>query len=400
MAGSNDVKNVNNDAQNEIQEPLLENDPEKKLTQAEFYKKTREFLLPYVFCFLIVGLFTLFMVPIWYKFGKPFCLHGISNEKRIDMIAPKNIQLVHRLPDGTLSDEMPLWITKGSIETDLCNRLNEVGKLDRSAASYPSDLSLDRPDGVLDPEGTKAATPADRLSIYDNEMIDTVCMALSQNMYIRRVIAARKFYPPFLQIEVEYAKPVMIVLQDLNSATRNSVDPSKIERDGWLIDTECNIIEMDSKDFEESFGDSVYYPIFCGPAPENFLQEEDRIFEQEEFDGICGPLSDMPKAPWPNSGELQAAVDLVQALGDRWKKFDLAYICTVRVDDFKTPQFCLVTRNNSRIFWGEHDPEKRNTIPAAIKLQKLDEFFAKRNRLDAPNERYRFTFRLKSETEL
>ena len=52
MAGSNDVKNVNNDAQNEIQEPLLENDPEKKLTQAEFYKKTREFLLPYVFCFL------------------------------------------------------------------------------------------------------------------------------------------------------------------------------------------------------------------------------------------------------------------------------------------------------------------------------------------------------------
>jgi len=75
------------------------------------------------------------------------------------------------------------------------------------------------------------------------------------------------------------------------------------------------------------------------------------------------------------------------------------YLCSVRVNDFADTQFCLVTRYNSRILWGEHDPEKPNTISNAVKVQKLDEFYRKHGSLDTPEARFLFSYRLKNANE-
>lgn len=379
-------------------DPLPENDVEKKLTQADFFRKTREHLIPYAVCFLILFLFSVTIAPLWKTFGWPFCIYG-GGSVPIDNLSPDKIEFVQRLPNGDLTKEMPAWIAEESLENYVCEELKKSAKV---RFSYSEDPNW----SGKTPEDADSGAFAERISIYDDRMLDTVCQALGRHMSIRQVKKVEKFYPPFLRIEVEYAKPTLLVLQSVAQMDQDpdrdiseNTDAKTSKRRGGLIDSECNMMQITDQYFARWYGDSVTFPIYCGEAPDDFLQNENKYFQRADFDGISFPASEAPKTPWPNRKELQAAVDIVLALGDRWEKYGMDYLCSVRVNDFADTQFCLVTRYNSRILWGEHDPEKPNTISNAVKVQKLDEFYRKHGSLDTPEARFLFSYRLKNANE-
>ncbi len=316
-------------------------------------------------CAGIAFLFLLLTLLLWTPFGWEFYRRGPEVTGSAlpkfseNQLSGSKIRFVQRLPDGTLTSQKPVWIREDLAE-DLFKRLVQSGK---------------------------------QLSIYDKEMIKDVENALKEMFWIKEVKGIRKFYPTILEIEVVYRTPALLVIVKHPETGALSYVP---------VSSDCRILPNEQKNFPISMDEVAFFPVFCGTVPEKFHETDDLIYPSD-FDGYPLPPSLIPGTPWDREKFIRDAVLLRNQLGDRWEKFGLYYLCLEKVSESKV-QFCLVTRNGSRIHWGNFTPAKtpktpKKSILNSEKIAELDRIYAQENELDNPKRSWNFYFKTGNSTQ-
>lgn len=333
-------------------------------------------------CVALALLFLILTLALWSPFGWHFYRKNPDSGTHSGSVFPANkitsqkIRLLQRLPDGSLSSEIPSWIHEDLRET-IFRRLQKDGN---------------------------------SLSIYEDTQIASLQNILKEVFWIRNVHAIRKFYPAFLEIEVTYRKPVVLVIvlkkNDAAAPAAGSESASNSEGSSLCyvpLSEDCRILPTDPEHFPVAPEKLDRFPVFCGDAPPHFYETEDFI-DVPEFSGYDMPPSRMEGTPWDRDEAIRGAVELVNLIGDRWEKFGLSYLCMEerRSDDYDFgPEFCLVSINGSRIHWGRSLSRKRskNDILNSEKLAQLEEIYQKNGPFDGAGNRVNVTFRHASQQE-
>lgn len=352
------------------------------------------------FCIFIVLSFFCLTLLFWVSFGWNFYRQGPGNEYSNayglagNQISRKQIRIVHRTANGEPSTQVPPWIHENLTEK-LFSRLQDLD------------------------EG---------LSIYDESLITQVQNALKEIYWILEVKKIQKFYPAFLEIEVTYRKPTLLVVvrkedefqQNLTSHSPVSGDSASQGADSSNSETgqrnspesdeknlcyvplsqDCRILPTAPEKFPVRMEDLERFPVFCGEAPQKFYDSDD-ILDIYDFAGYGMPPQKMPGAPWDRDSFIREAVELVNLLGKRWEKWQIDYLCLEkrRINDYDYGfQFCFVTRNGSKIHWGRSISQRdeyflKDDILNSEKLAKLDQIYEKKGFFDRPGESFDLTFR-------
>lgn len=326
-----------------------------------------------VTCLVILVSLLIITLVFWGSFGWRFYEKGpTGNGQKMSQITVQKIRLVHRLEDGTLSSEVPPWIHENIPE-----------KIYKTLLLTPSTLS-----------------------IYSEKQIEYVQNALKTVFWIQKVERIRKFYPAFLEIEVTYRRPAMLV-----SVAGDAIhDSNSSEPKGHIyipISSDCCILPMDEKVFPVPQDEMEDFPTFCGEAPNEFYESEEML-DITEFSGCEPPLSQTPGNFWSNDSQIRDAMKIVTLLGDRWKKFGLDYICVEDKDHtndanfwYTEKHFCLVTKNGSRIHWGSCMEKAlvKDDVLDVEKIEVLDDEFDSKGYLDTPEKTFIMGFQRESNNE-
>lgn len=324
-------------------------------------------------CLVILTVLLVLTLVFWRSFGWHFYEKGPTpNGEKMIQITAQKIRLVHRLEDGTVSSEIPSWIHENI------------------------------PGTVYD----KLRTNKNNLSIYDEELNENVQRALKEVYWIQKVDRIQKFYPPFLEIEVTYRRPAMLVSVSGRSFPGGASSEEENHSYYIPISSDCCILPMDEGNFPVPAEELENFPTFCGEAPKEFYDTEEPL-DITAFPGYQPPISKNPGTLWSNDSQIRDAVKIVNLLGDRWKKFGLDYLCIEKKKDDPITEFasnkffCLVTKNGSRIHWGQcvNEAFSKGDVLDVDKIAGLDEFFEPRGYLDTPEELYNFNFRIQTENE-
>lgn len=300
-------------------------------------------LIGFVFLAVTLSLWATFGWKFYQKCSEnaPGNVPGVS----ADTITAQKIRLVHRLPDGTLSPEIPKWIHENIVQQIM--------------------------DGL----------PKENRSIYDEKLIEKVNLTLKGMCWIQEVHSIQKFYPAYLQIEVKFRRPVLLVV------VHEKTDA--IDRIIYIpVSDDCRVLPNENKDFPVSPEEIETFPIFCGVAPVDILTPEGPM-DINDYSGYNMPPSRLPGLPWDRDTNISGAIHLINQLGSRWEKYGLNYICVEPQKSGETdfgPKFCIVTRNGSIIYWGRSSLESlnKNDISDTVKIAQLDEEYKKRGSLDQP----------------
>ncbi|MBR0192527.1 MAG: hypothetical protein IJQ31_10735 [Thermoguttaceae bacterium] len=316
-------------------------------------------------CLVILVFLLILTLIFWRSFGWHFYEKGPTrNGEKMCQITAQKIRLIHRLDDGTLSSEVPSWIHENIFGT-VYNKL----LLNQS-----------------------------NLSIYDEELNENVRRTLKEVYWIQKVNSIRKFYPPFLEIEVTYRRPAMLVSVSSDSFPGGNSNESARHFYYVPLSSDCCILPMNEEDFPVPTEELDEFPTFCGEAPEEFYDSEDPL-DITAFSGCQPPISQTPGNLWSNDAQIRDAVKIVNLLGDRWKKFGLDYLCIENnINDpsslYAEKQFCLVTKNGSRIHWGRcmEEASNKGDVLDVDKVAQLDEMYEANGCLDTPEEPFNITF--------
>lgn len=324
-------------------------------------------------CLMILAVLLVLTLVFWRSFGWHFYEKGPTrNGEKMIQITAQKIRLVHRLEDGTVSSETPSWIHENI------------------AGTVYNKLLINQND----------------LSIYDEELNENVQRALKEVYWIQKVNRIRKFYPPFLEIEVTYRRPAMLVSVSNDSFSGSSTSESERHFYYVPLSSDCCILPMDEENFPVPPEELEDFPTFCGDAPDAFYSSEE-LLDITAFSGCQPPISQTPGNLWSNDTQISDAVKIVNLLGDRWKKFGLDYLCVEKnINDpssqYSTKRsFCLVSKNGSRIHWGQCVDEavSKGDVLDADKIVKLDEMFKARGYLDTPEEPFNMSFHKQTSNE-
>lgn len=367
-------------------------------------------------CSVIVFLFLLLTLALWSSFGwhfyekGPIKETGIAGEMALEMadrITKERIRLLYRKPDGTLSSAPPPWI-----HDDLREMI------------------------------VQSPTMQNHLSIYDNFQNDMLRNALMEIYWIRKVVSIRKYYPAYVEIEVIYRRPVLLVAvasgitEDSSVAGMDSLsggdsgtglasegnsdvgsvtgaassghlfsdtenDVKKPPLQYIPISADCRILPMDAERFPVALEDLAQFPAFAGMAPPAFSKLEKPI-DITEFDGYTRPTSEVEGRSWLDE-TIQDVVAIVNLLGERWGRYGLDYICIEHQELSQTgmndyspdPKFCLVLKNGSRIHWGRRVIKRnfKNDILDTEKLEKLEKMYQQKDLIFASNQICQIKFR-------
>ncbi|MCR5165039.1 MAG: hypothetical protein K6C40_13555 [Thermoguttaceae bacterium] len=322
-------------------------------------------------CLVILVFFLIITLVFWRLFGERFYEQGPTRHGQgMNQLTLDKIRLVHRLEDGTLSSEIPPWIHEKNIAETIYNRLSP-----------------------------------NTLSIYNEKQIECVQNAIKEVYWIQNIERIRKFYPTFLEIEVTYRRPAMLVSVLDDSSPDYEADESKGHLYYIPLSSDCCILPKDPDSFPVPVEEREDFPTFCGEAPEAFYDSEEPL-DVTAFSGWQPPRSETPGTSWNYDSQIKDALKIVNLLGDRWKKFGLDYICLEnntndRENWYSEKQFCLVTKNGSRIHWGRCvDKEvNKDDVLDTDKIEKLDDLFNQSGYLDTPEKQSNISFRQQTNHE-
>ena len=362
--------------ENTIQKQSEKWDSDEEMSYSEIAGHFLGELVPgrgrFVTCLVILAFLMVLTLIFWGSFGWHFYEKGpIGNGQKMSQITVQKIRLVHRLEDGTISSEVPSWIHENIPET-IYNTL------------------------LLNPSA---------LSIYSEKQIEYVQNALKEVYWIQKVERIRKFYPAFLEIEVTYRRPAMLVSVSDDSPEGTDPNDSKVRLHYIPLSSDCHILPTDPDNFPVPIEDVANFPTFCGEAPSAFYESEEPL-DVTAFPGCQPPISSKPGALWVYDEQIRDAVKIVNMLGDRWNKFGLDYICVENnkndEDDwYFENQFCIVTKNGSRIHWGRciDEAASKEDVLDTDKIAQLDEVFKANGYLDKPEEPFNMMFRQQTNQE-
>jgi len=363
--------------ENTVQTQSENRDSEEEMSYSEIASHFLGELVPgrgrAVTCIVILlGLLVLTLV-FWGSFGWRFYEKGPTGAgQKMSQITAQKIRLVHRLPDGTLSSEIPSWIHENIPET-IYNTL------------------------LLNPS---------TLSIYSEKLIEYTQNALKEVYWIQKVERIRKFYPAFLEIEVVFRRPALVVSVSGDSLLTES--SGKGERGHFYyipLSSDCHILPMEMDEFPVPMEELEKFPTFCGEAPTAFYDSEEPL-DVTSFPGCQPPRSQKPGTLWSYDAQIRDAVEIVNLLGDRWQKFGFDYLCIENKTDktnetYAEKEFCIVTKNGSRIHWGKctREAESKDEILDTDKIVQLDKMFKVNGGMDSPNQSFNITFRQQTNQE-
>ena len=321
-------------------------------------------------CLVILAFLLVLTLIFWSSFGWNFYEKSPTRDgENMSLITEQKIRLIHRLDDGTISSEIPPWIHEnisGTVYTKLLKNQNN-------------------------------------LSIYDEELNENVQRTLKEVYWIQKVNRIRKFYPPFLEIEVTYRRPALLVsVSDRSSLSTDSDAPA---RHFIPLSSDCYILPADPENFPVPMDELEDFPTFCGEAPKAFYDSEEPL-DVTEFPGCDPPISQKTGTLWSYEPLVRDAVKIVNLLGDRWKKYDLDYLCVESNSGdpsrrYPEKEFCLVTKNGSRIHWGPCVDEAANKgdVLDVDKIVMLDREIETSGSLDTPGQSYNMGFHKKTDNE-
>lgn len=355
--------------ENTVQTQEKNRDSEEEMNWSEIAAHFLGELVPgrgrFVTCLVILAFLLIITLVFWGSFGWRFYEKGPTGSgQKMSQITVQKIRLVHRLEDGTLSSEVPAWIHENIPET-IYNTL------------------------LLNPS---------TLSIYSEKQIEYVQNALKEVYWIQKIERIRKFYPAFLEIEVTYRRPALMVSVSGDSIPGGESEESKGHFYYIPLSSDCHILPMDADNFPVPMEELEKFPTFCGEAPSAFYESEEPL-DVTAFPGCQPPRSQKPGTLWSYDAQIRDAVKIVNLLGDRWKKFGLDYICVENNANDKNnwyseKQFCLVTKNGSRIHWGRCVDEaiSKDDVLDEDKIVQLDQIFEENGFLDTPEEPFNLSF--------
>lgn len=324
-----------------------------------------------VTCLVILAFFLTITLVFWRLFGERFYEQGPTRKgQAMDQITLQKIRLVHRLEDGTFSSAIPDWIHEKNIPETIYRRLNQ-----------------------------------NSLSIYNEKQIEYIQNAIKEVYWIQNIERIRKFYPTFLEIEVTYRRPAMLVSVSGDSSVNGASDETKGRLYYVPLSSDCCILPKDSDNFPVPVEELEDFPTFCGEAPVAFYESEEPL-DVTAFPGWQPPRSETPGTFWNYDSQIMDALKIVNLFGDRWKKFGLDYICVenntnAKESWYSEKQYCIVTKNGSRIHWGNCvDKEvNKDDVLDVDKIEKLDNLFNQNGYLDSPERPFNISFRQQTNHE-
>ena len=196
-----------------------------------------------------------------------------------------------------------------------------------------------------------------QLSIMDNDATQRVAQAFSLHPWVRRVLRVSKHHPARIKVELEYRRPVcMVVVKQTEKATwRRAVDV-----EGVLLPTIADFSSVEAR----------AYPWLTG-------------FHATEPAG--GPGNH-----WGDERVVGAA-EIAAAFADDWKKLKLDRI--EPADPGRSAyrgvySYTLFTHGGTKIIWGRPPgSELPSEAPAADKIARLKELAEVRGSLDGSQPR-------------
>ncbi len=333
--------------QENVVETQAENSESKEeMSYSEMFSDMLGELIPgrgrLVTCWVILLFFLLLTLVLWSSFGWQFYQKGPTNGDATlagmaDIITPDRIRLLHRLPNGSVSSELPSWI-----HDDLKSMIAQSLK-----AQHHN-------------------------SIYDNDQISVLLHSLKEIYWVKETVAIRKYYPAHLEIEVKYRKPVLLISTLIEEGTEEN---SESRKQYIPVSEDCRILPMDMERFPIPHKEVDTFPAFAGIAPIAFINS-DKPMDIVEFEGYSRPLSEVEGIRWEDgTSNVENAVAIVNLLGERWERFQLDYICIEKIVA-DVPEFCIVLKSGSRIHWGTNNINStEKEILDVEKIKMLDEMY-------------------------
>jgi hypothetical protein len=191
-----------------------------------------------------------------------------------------------------------------------------------------ADASLDRP-----------------LSITEDDLVQRVRAAFSLHPWVADVVRVQKFHPAHVKVDLSYRKPACMV-----------------EHGKELVPVDERAVVLPGEDFSPV--EASRYPCLVGIG--------------------TGPLGGIG-TPWGDDRVLGGA-EIAAALFESWEKLGLSQIvCTSSSGTglHDVPTYELVTRNRTRIPWGQApSSDVSGDAPAKEKVAKLEKYFAEHGTLD------------------
>lgn len=309
---------------------------------------------------LIGFAFLVLTMSLWCVFGwrfyqnTPTDVTGKRSNISAEIITAQKIRLVHRSADGSLSTAIPPWIHENIAQKIVTN------------------------------------IPPEHRSIYEGKQIEKLIIALKSVYWIQTVHSIRKYYPAYLEIEVTYRRPALLV------AVREERN-GKMTRCYIPVSQDCCILPSEEADFPVAKEELKTFPLFCGEAPGEIMTPEGPL-DVTEFEGYTMPPNRLAGTLWDRDDCVRNAVQIVNLLGSRWEKFGLDYICLEPYKEGEldtSPKFCIATRNGSLIHWGKcvTDRVSKGDILDTEKITQLDAIYKKEHALDAPGRTMNISFR-------
>ena len=195
-----------------------------------------------------------------------------------------------------------------------------------------------------------------RLSIIDDDAVERVAGAFSLHPWVKRVIRVSKHYPARIKVDLEYRRPVCMVMVKAEDGTEG-LDP--VDEEGVLLPT---------ADF--SSVEARGYPWLTG-------------FYAVEPAGGAG-------SHWGDERVVGAA-EIAAAIADKWKTLRLDRIEPAspgRSAYHSVYNYVLYTRGGTKIIWGRPPgSELPSEAPAADKIARLIDLIEVRGSLDAADSR-------------
>jgi hypothetical protein len=192
-----------------------------------------------------------------------------------------------------------------------------------------ADANLDRP----------------RLSITEDDLVQRIRAAFLLHPWVADVVRVQKSHPARVKVDLVYRRPVCMV-----------------EHAGELVPVDGQAVVLPGEDFSPVEASS--YPRLVGID--------------------AGPVGTIG-TPWGDDRVLGGA-EIAAALFESWEKLGLGQIaCTSSSGTglHEVPTYELVTRNRTRIPWGQApSSDVSSDAPAKEKVARLEKYFAEHGTLD------------------
>jgi hypothetical protein len=179
-------------------------------------------------------------------------------------------------------------------------------------------------------------------SLLSQDLAQRAFQAFSVHPWIAKVLRVAKGHPAWMQVEVEYRRPVAMVQVGDN-----------------LLPVAADAVLLPHEDFSPV--DARGYP---------------------RIEGIDNLPAGSPGAPWGDARVLGAA-QIAAAVGDRWKPLNLERIRPARSHEPSSLLFEVLTPGETQILWGRPPSLASASEPSVTrKLELLEKYVADHGPLD------------------